>query len=69
MESLTLIDEEMKELAEDVTMFLSRLTALDNLAELLKDSDGYEEVRSMIDKMKRDSVDIISWYSLNCVNL
>lgn len=69
MESLTLIGEEMKELAEDVTMFVSRLTALDNLTELLKDSDGYEEVRSMIDKMKRDSADIISWHFLNCVDL
>lgn len=60
----TLTDEEVKELSEDVTMFLSKLTALDNLVELLKDIDGYEEVRSIIDKLKRDSVGIISWYLL-----
>lgn len=68
METLTneeiLTDEEIKELSEDVMLFLSKMTALDNFIELLKDIDGYEEVRSIMDKLKRDSVGIISWYLL-----
>lgn len=67
MESLTA--EEVKELTENFIMLLSKLTTLDNLVELLKESDGYEELRSMVDKMKRDFVGIISWHFLNCVNL
>lgn len=65
----TLTDEEVKELTEDFTMLLSKMTTLDNLVELLKESDGYEELRSMVDKMKRDFVDITSRYFLSCVSL
>lgn len=52
MESLT--DEEIKELTEKFEMLLSKMTLLDNLVELLKDSDDYEELRSMVDWLKRD---------------
>lgn len=58
MESLT--DEEIKELTEKFEMLLSKMTLLDNLVELLKDRDGYEELRSMVDWLKGDFVYITS---------
>ncbi len=60
MESLT--DEKIKEIAEKDVRLLAEVTAWDNFIELLKDSDSYEELRYMVDKMKRDAVSIILWH-------
>ena len=60
MESLT--DEEIKEIAEKDVRLLAEVTAWDNFIELLKDSDSYEELRYIVDKMKRDAIGIILWH-------